>query len=63
MVVRVVIGKRKGIKCRVKFPSMMYGHITYTFYSVAEAKRFIKGLNRWQRDRAKLTLISSKMGR
>lgn len=34
---RVVIGKRKGKKVRVTYPSMMQGYISHTFASKAEA--------------------------
>jgi hypothetical protein len=51
---RVIIGKRKGTKVRVRYPAMTSGYIQYTFASISEAKRHIKGLHHWQKNRAKL---------
>jgi len=54
---RVVIGKRKGKKVRVRYPAMTSGYIQYTFASIAEAKRHIKSLGGWQRRRAKIIKV------
>lgn len=55
---RVVIGSGKaGRKCRVRYPSQMSGYITHTFVSIAEAKRYISGLNPNQAARAKITKL------
>jgi hypothetical protein len=56
MVRRQVIGKGKGKKTRLRFPSINGKQITHTFSSRAEAKRYIKSgwLNNWQKRRAKL---------
>lgn len=52
---RVIIGKRKGIKTKVRIPSQMSGYIYHTFASRAEAKRYLKNVSRWARSRAKIT--------
>lgn len=52
---RIVIGKRKGIKVRVRIPSQLGGYIHHTFTSKAEAKRYLKGVSGWARGRAKIT--------
>lgn len=54
---RVIIGKYKGKKCRVRYPSMMKGYITHTFSSKKDAEEYIAGLGAWQRRRAKITEI------
>ena len=56
---RVIIGQKKGIKCRMRYPSQMGGYIQYTFASIAEAKRHKKGLGSWQKSRAVITQISN----
>lgn len=54
---RVVIGKHKGKKCRVRYPSMMGGYITHTFSSKKDAEEYIKGLGSWQKRRAKIIVV------
>ena len=51
---RVVIGKRKGIKTKVRIPSQMGGYIYHTFNSKAQALKYLKGVSRWARVRAKI---------
>lgn len=45
---------RKGVKTRVRYPSMMGGYINYTFISKKCAEAHIKKLNKWARSRAKM---------
>lgn len=52
---RVIIGKIKGIKTRVRIPSEMSGYIYHTFASRAEAKRYLLRQSSWARRRAKIT--------
>ena len=54
---RIVIGKHKGVKVRVRYPSMLSGYITHTYNSISEAKRDIAGLNPNQRRRTKITRV------
>ncbi len=54
---RVVIGKKKGTKCRLRYPSMNGGYISHTFNSMAEARRFKNKLDRWAKVRTKITKI------
>lgn len=54
---RVILGKKKGIKCRIRYPSQMGGYIQYTCKSIAEAKRQKKGLGSWQKRRAVITQV------
>jgi len=56
---RVILGKKKGIKCRIRYPSQMGGYIQYTCASVAEAKRQKKELGSWQKRRAVITQLSN----
>lgn len=51
---RVIIGKHKGKKCRVKYPAMTGGYITHTFSSKQDAEEYISRLSDWQRRRAKI---------
>ena len=53
----IVIGKHKGKKVRVRYPSQLAGYITMTFASKAEAKRYIKDLFYVQRNRAVITEV------
>ena len=54
---RVIIGKKKGIKVRARFPSMMGGQISFTFASIAEAKRHQKKLPGFQKRRFKIVRV------
>ena len=54
---RIVYGKRKGVKVRLRYPAMTSGYIQYTFASKAEAKRHIKKLGGWQRRRAEIIKV------
>lgn len=51
---RVVIGKHKGEKVRVRYPSQMGGYIQYTFSSKRDAKEHISKLSNWAKRRAKI---------
>jgi len=57
---RVIIGQKKGIKCRIRYPSQMSGYIQYTCASIAEAKRQKKGLGSWAKRRAVIRTIDGK---
>ena len=50
---RGVIGKRKGFKVRLVYPSQSGGQISYTFASIAAAKRHKKQLSRWAKSRVR----------
>lgn len=54
---RVIIGQKKGMKCRIRYPSQMGGYIQYTCASIAEAKRQKKKLGSWQKRRAVITRV------
>jgi len=54
---RIVIGNRKGIKVRVRYPATTSGYIQYTFASISEGKRHIKGLGKWQKHRARIIKV------
>ncbi len=50
----IVLGKIKGRKTRVRYPSLIYGGtISHTFSSFKEAKESVLGLVPSQRRRAK----------
>ncbi|NOQ37564.1 hypothetical protein GQ472_01620 [archaeon] len=56
---RVVVGKHKGIKVRLRYPSEMAGYITYTFASISEANRYLDSgwVSDWAKRRAKITRL------
>jgi len=56
---RVILGTKKGIKCRIRYPSQTGGYIQYTCASIAEAKRQKKGLGSWQKRRAVIAQASN----
>jgi len=51
---RVVIGQIKGVKTRIRYPSMMSGYITHTFSSLEDAEKYIAELGSQQRRRVKI---------
>ena len=54
---RVVIGRHKGKKVRVRYPSQMGGYIQYTFSSKMDAEEHISKLSGWAKRRAKITEV------
>ncbi len=54
---RVILGKHRGKKTRLRYPSQMGGYIQYTFSSKRDAEEHIKGLSRWAQKRARLTEV------
>jgi len=57
----VVIGKHKGKKVRVRYPSQMGGYIQYTFSSIKDAEEHTSKLSGWAQRRARF--IDPKTGR
>lgn len=58
---RVVIGKHKGQKVRLRYPSQMGGYINFTFSSVRDATEHMDNQSSWAKRRA--VLVDPKTGR
>lgn len=56
----VVIGKHKGKKVRVRYPSQMGGYIQFTFSSIMDAEEHVSKLSSWAKRRARF--IDPKTG-
>jgi len=52
---RIILGKSKGVKTRVRYPAMTQGYISHTFSSRKDAEEYVAKLNSWQKRRAKIT--------
>ena len=57
----VVIGKHKGKKVRIRYPSQMGGYIQFTFSSIKDAEEHVSKLSSWAKRRARF--IDPKTGR
>jgi len=54
---------RKGIKTRLRYPSMQGGYIYHTFISKKCAEDYAKKITRWARKRAKIVPTKRKKRR